>query len=241
MYGEDLAFIHDAGFADFALGAAPGVLAELRRHGLRDALVVDLGCGSGLWAGELVSNGYRVIGVDISDSMISIARRRVPAAEFRVESLFDFELPKCGAITALGECFNYLFDREATRQGLVRLFRRAYDALADDGLLIFDLAGPGQVPAGEKVRMFTEGDGWVVLAEKEEDAKRCILTRRIVTFRKGKASYRRSDEIHRQRLFEPGEIAGHLRSIGFRVRVARGFGQYKLLPGRAAFIARKPG
>ena len=52
-YGEDLAYIHDVGFGDFALGAAPGMLEILRRSGIRGALVVDLGCGSGLWAREL--------------------------------------------------------------------------------------------------------------------------------------------------------------------------------------------
>jgi hypothetical protein len=33
-YGEDLAYIHDAGFGEFALGAAPGMLEILRRSGL---------------------------------------------------------------------------------------------------------------------------------------------------------------------------------------------------------------
>lgn len=239
-YGEDLAFIHHTGFGDFALSAASGVLAELRRCGVRDGLVIDLGCGSGLWANELVHNGYRVIGVDISESMIAIARGQVPDAEFRVESLFSFEFPACRAITALGECINYLFDPAGTRQAVVGLLRRAYRALLPGGLMIFDLAEPGQVAPGEKVRIFTEGDGWVVLTEKEEDSMRSILTRRIVTFRGSEACYRRSDEIHRQRLFRSSWIAGQLRSIGFRVRVARSYGQYRLPPRRAAFIARKP-
>src|SRR5215210_1955469 len=49
-YGEDLAYIHDVGHAEFALGAAPGILEILDPNGMHDGLVVDLGCGSGRWA-----------------------------------------------------------------------------------------------------------------------------------------------------------------------------------------------
>ena len=100
-YGEDLAYIHDAGHADFALLSAPGILEILARGG--DGLVVDLGCGSGQWARELVDAGYRVIGIDISEAMIELSRKRVPEAEFRVGSLFDADIPPCQAVTAVSE------------------------------------------------------------------------------------------------------------------------------------------
>ena len=57
FYREDLAYIHDVGHADFALRSAPGILEILRESGLRDGLVVDLGCGSGLWARKLLQAG----------------------------------------------------------------------------------------------------------------------------------------------------------------------------------------
>src|SRR3712207_1396295 len=45
-YGEDLAYIHDVGHAEFALAAAPGIMEILESNGIHDGLVVDLGCGS---------------------------------------------------------------------------------------------------------------------------------------------------------------------------------------------------
>src|SRR5262245_26473393 len=65
-YREDLAYIHDVGFSAFALQAAPGLLALLRRGGVTQGLVVDLGCGTGLWAAELLRAGYQVLGVDVA-------------------------------------------------------------------------------------------------------------------------------------------------------------------------------
>src|ERR1051326_4058162 len=102
-YGDDLAYIHDAGFGGFANGSAPGLLALLDRAGLAARLVVDLGCGSGIWARHLTDAGFPVVGVDISPAMIKLARKRVPEAEFHVASFLDFEISACGAVTALGE------------------------------------------------------------------------------------------------------------------------------------------
>ena len=86
------------------------MLEILARRQIGEGLVVDLGCGSGLWARELTKACYRVLGIDISKSMIAIARRRVPEVEFRVGSVFDADVPLCGAVTAIGEVLNYLFD-----------------------------------------------------------------------------------------------------------------------------------
>jgi SAM-dependent methyltransferase len=239
-YKEGLAYIHDIGFGDFALESAPGILEILDRNEIREGLVVDLGCGSGLWARELTKAHYDVLGVDISESMIAIARRRVPEAEFRVGSLYETDIPPCDAVTALGEVLNYLFDQEDGNKALVQLFRRVYHALTPGGVFIFDTAEPGQVMPGARTRGFSEGEDWVVLIEKEEDLERATLTRRITSFRKVGEHYRRADEVHRQRLYKATDVAEELRREGFRVRTMRSYGRYDLPRAHVAFVARKP-
>lgn len=238
-YKEDLAYIHDVGHTDFARRSAPGILEILRRSRVGGGLVVDLGCGSGVWARELTRAGYKVLGIDISESMIRIARRRAPSAEFRVESMFKADIPACDAVTSISECLNYLFDSDGDGRRLARLFRRIYDALNPGGVFIFDVAEPGQIKKGGKVRGFSEGPGWVTALEKEEDEARQIFTRRITSFRKVGNHYRRDDEIHRQRLYRSSEIVAQLRETGFRVRVVHSYGEHDLPPRHAAFIARK--
>jgi SAM-dependent methyltransferase len=201
--------------------------------------VIDLGCGSGLWAQELTKAGYRVLGIDISEQMIAIARKRVPEAEFRVGSLFDADIPPCQAVTAVGEVLNYLFDSKGDGEELLSLFRRVYAALARGGVFVFDLAEPGQVLPRTATRGFTEGEGWVVLLEKEEDTEQGTLTRRIVTFRRTTHCYRRDDEVHRLRLLGTTEVAKQLRQAGFRVWTRRAYGRYRLPRVHAAFVARK--
>jgi SAM-dependent methyltransferase len=166
-YKEDLAYIHDVGHSDYALKSAPGILEILAQNNIPEGLVVDLGCGSGLSASELTKVHYQVLGVDISESLVAIARTRVPSAEFRVESLFKIDIPFCNVVISIGECLNYLFDSDNNCQTLIQLFERIYNALAPGGVFIFDIAEPGQVIVGNRMKHFTEGEDWIVLVEKE--------------------------------------------------------------------------
>jgi SAM-dependent methyltransferase len=237
-YKDDLAYIHDRGFGDFAKNSAPGLLMMLRQAEIATGLVVDLGCGSGLWARELVDAGYDVLGIDISSAMIDIARRRVPQGEFHVASLLEAKLPACDAVTSLGECFNYLFDKSNSIRQLRRLFRRIYTALKPGGLLIFDIAEPGR-GKGPRQR-HKQGDDWAVIVEVDEDRSTDRLTRRITSFRRVGELYARDEEVHRLQLYSRSEVANELRAAGFRVRTVRAYGEQTMIEGCVGFVARKP-
>jgi SAM-dependent methyltransferase len=238
-YRDDLAYIHDTGF-DFAVRAATPVLLErMRQNGLVHGLVVDLGCGSGIWAQDLVAAGYDVLGIDISAAMIALCRQRVPQGRFRLQSLLDAAIPACVAVTALGEGFNYLFDAGNTDAALSALLRRIYSALQPGGLLAFDVAVPGRVPGSGSQRSYKEGNDWAVLVSTEEDRARRRLTRHITSFRKVGKLYRRDHEVHELRLLVASELARELRDLGFRVRMHHAYGDLRLPRGWVGFLARK--
>jgi SAM-dependent methyltransferase len=240
FYREDLAYVHDVGHAGFALRSAPGILGILRDNGIPGGLVVDLGCGSGLWARELLRAGFGVLGIDISDAMVEIAREKAPGAEFRVGSLFEAPIPPCDAVMAVGEVLNYLFDPENEKRGLEGVFGRVYGALRPGGVFVFDVLGPGQVPPGTTARGCRVGENWAVFSEREEDVGRGTMERRIVGFRKVGEHYRREDEVHRVRLYEPYEVAYGLDRAGFQVRTMDPYGGHPLGENHAAFAARRP-
>jgi SAM-dependent methyltransferase len=237
-YQDDLAYIHDTGFGGFARGSSPGLLSLFRQSGIAGGLVVDLGCGSGIWARQLADAGYQVLGVDISPAMIDLARRRVPEGRFHVGSFVRFPIPPCRAVTALGEVFNYLFDPEISLRTLRRVCERVFHALTPAGLLVFDVAQPGRCKG--LTQRFMEGQDWACLVELRRDVARQRLTRRIVSFRKVGDAYRRHEESHTQQLYPGTKVAEMLRAVGFRVRQARRYGDHALRPGVVALVARKP-
>lgn len=238
FYANDLAYVHDVGFGEFADASAPGLLDIMRTSGVTEGLVVDLGCGSGIWARHLLKAGYEVLGIDISPAMIALARDRAPAAEYHLGSHVRTEIPPCVAVTALGEVLNYLADEDNGMVALDRLFGRAFQSLAPGGLLIFDVAEPGRGRGSRQGHW--SGPDWVCLVEREEDSRTQRLTRRITTFRRFGESWRRRDETHVAQLYEGSAVVRLLRDAGFRVRVMRGYGAKHFPQALVGFIARKP-
>jgi SAM-dependent methyltransferase len=229
IYGSDLARVHDIAFGGWARDAAPFVLARLREAGIIDGRVVELGCGGGVVAAELLEAGYAVLGVDASAEMLAIARVRAPGATFVEGSLHAVELPPCVAITAIGECVNY-----DGPPSLEPLFRRAWTALEPGGLLVFDAAAPGREPEGRR-RGRHEGAGWVMSVDAAEDRAARTLTRRIALVRDGRSS----EELHVLRLYERDEVVDWLEASGFAVVCHSSYGAARALPAVHVYVATR--
>ncbi|MBV8518039.1 MAG: methyltransferase domain-containing protein [Acidobacteria bacterium] len=230
-YRDDLAYIHHVGFTGFAEAASLGILERLWRNGIREGLVVDTGCGSGVLARELTHAGFDVFGIDASEAMLAIARETAPRARFAQGSFASAELPDANAIVAVGEVLNYgTFDD-------VRAFvARASTALRANGLLLFDVAERDSYPAHDEHRV--DGKDWSVIVVRESDGR--TLTRRVLSFRELDGRVARDDETHTLELYDRAELLALLRGAGFRVRVARGYGAGARVPkGHAVYIAQK--
>jgi SAM-dependent methyltransferase len=220
-YGPDLAYIHHTGFGEFAESAAPGLLEILWKHGIRDGLIVEMGCGSGILARELTRAGFEVLGVDASPSMIALAKETSPGARFDVGTFATYEIPRCKAVIAMGEVLNY-----GGRKSFPQLFASCAKAGA---MLIFDFAERGSYPPYDERRV--DGQDFTVIAIKKSDGVH--LTREVTTYREG----RRSRETHLLELYDRAEIAGTLRDFGYRVRFRRSYGTRRLPKGHAVCLA----
>ena len=226
----DGAWIHHAGFSEFAASASAGVIALLHAHRIEDGLVIDIGCGSGVLSRALTDAGFDVLGIDASSAMIELARANAPEARFEVARFAEAELPTCKAIIAMGEVLNY-----ATLDEVRTFIANATNALAPDGLLLFDVAERGAYPEHEEKRI--GGDDWSVIVIKDSDGHN--LTRRILTFRNIDGVARRDDETHVLELYSRDELKAILREHGFRVRIRRSYGTRRLPKGHAVYQAVK--
>jgi len=246
VYRADLAHIHHEGFSEFARSAAPGVLELLRRAGIDQGRVVEVGCGSGVLARELAKAGYEVVAYDASPAMIELARRVIPSEvegspeadsftagdpstslgmtpRFAVARFEDAPLTNADAILAMGEVLNY---------GDIRSFLPRAAASAAR-FLLFDIAEKGSYPAYDERRI--GGDDWSVIVVKESDGAR--LTRRVLTFRQLGGQTHRDEEMHHLELYDRDEILSLL--PGFRVRIRRSYGRRRLPKGHAVYVATR--
>jgi SAM-dependent methyltransferase len=110
----------------------------LRAHGLGpEATLVDLGCGTGLFATAAASEAKRVVGVDVSGAMLDFARRRSDAVEWVEAGFLTYE--HVGEPPQLVHSRNALHHLPDFWKGVALV--RVHDLLAPGGIFVLrDLA-----------------------------------------------------------------------------------------------------
>ncbi len=117
---------------------APFLLQTLSRGPQRS--VIDLGCGTGEHSRFLASEGFRVVGLDSSESMIARAREPAPLEGLRflqgdireVDELLD---QRFGVAICLGNTLVHFLERGE----LERAARAVSTVLLEDGLFILQI------------------------------------------------------------------------------------------------------
>ncbi|NEO40915.1 MAG: alpha/beta fold hydrolase [Moorea sp. SIOASIH] len=131
--------------ATYAIGEKASFLKALGN--IQGKKILDLGCGAGFYTQLLKKKGAaKIVGVDISEEMIRVAREKEEQTQLGVEYLvFDVaEMPKLGSfdlVTAVG-----LFHHAKDRDHLLKIFLRIYNNLAKNGRLIALTANPDFYP-----------------------------------------------------------------------------------------------
>ena len=97
--------------------------------------VLELGCGTGGIL-EVLSRDYDVSGVDLSEEMLKIARRKNPNVSFSKQSIVDFKLDKkFDAVICVYDTINHLTKFSEWK----KLFRNVYKHLNQSGIFLFDI------------------------------------------------------------------------------------------------------
>ncbi|MCC9155783.1 methyltransferase domain-containing protein [Streptomyces parvulus] len=165
-----------------------------------DGQVADLGCGPGRVTAHLASLGLRVFGLDLSASMLAIARRENPGLRFEQGSMLELDLPD----GALAGAVSWYSSIHTPWERLPDLFGEIARVLAPGGhlLLGFQVGDEPSLldrPFGHPVALefqrrrpeamagLLEGSGFTVLSRtvrtQEEDSsakipQACLIARR---------------------------------------------------------------
>lgn len=102
-------------------------------------LVVDLGCGTGTLTEMLYEKGYDMVGIDNSDSMLSVAmdKKNVNGSDilYLLQDMRELELySTVGTIISICDSVNYILDEDE----LLEVFERVNNYLYPGGIFIFD-------------------------------------------------------------------------------------------------------
>lgn len=67
--------------------------AKLKQH-LPFGKIIELGCGDGQGASEIIKEGYDYVGTDVSQALVKIAQERVPRGTFMQSSIYELPFEK---------------------------------------------------------------------------------------------------------------------------------------------------
>ena len=95
--------------------AMRGVLLGWLPADLSGQRLLDAGCGTGALSAEAARRGAEVVAVDLSETLVSLARERAPhGVEFRVGDMLDPQLGRFDHVVAMDSLIHYPA-REAAR------------------------------------------------------------------------------------------------------------------------------
>ncbi len=137
MY-ESFARVYDAFMDDVPYEEWCEVLTSmLAQQGIRDGLVLDLGCGTGAMTRLLAKAGYDMIGVDSSLDMLQIATEREREnILYLQQDMREFELyGTVRAVVSVCDSLNYITSEE----DLLTVFRLVSNYLDPGGWFLFDM------------------------------------------------------------------------------------------------------
>lgn len=187
----------------------------LWKYGVKEGLVLDLGCGTGTMTELLAGEGYDMIGVDSSEEMLEMAmEKRIRSGRdilYLCQDMREFELyGTVRAVVSVCDCMNYILDPEDLEQ----VFRLANNYLDPGGVFIFDLNTEYKYrQMGETTIAENREDGSFIWDNYYDEEERINEYDLAVFVKEGDDGlYRKYEETHYQRAYRPEEI----REIGER-------------------------
>ena len=219
------------------------LIRTMKKHGIKDGLVLDLGCGTGEMTRRLKNRGYDMIGVDVSAEMLGIAAGKDSEGILYLnQDMREFELyGTVRAIVSVCDSMNYLTDPE----DFVQTLKLANNYLDPKGIFIFDLKTVHfyRDVAGESV--FGENlDDCSYLWENYYDKESGINEYALTLFLKEGNAYKKSEEVHYQRAYGISEIRKMVKKSGLKLLEiidADDYGEVKRNSERIYVIAQEVG
>lgn len=112
------------------------IIYALVPKNLKNKKLLDVGCGPGIHMNKYVSRGAKGVGVDISESMITLAKKHCPKAEFFVGDMTRLNLKKYSFdIITSSFAVDYVKDLDAFALSIQNLLKK-------NGLFICSLPHP---------------------------------------------------------------------------------------------------
>ena len=178
-----------------------------------DAKITEIGCGTGMMTGMLADEGFSMTGIDLSESMLKMAKAKRNDINYINMDMRDIHLSeKQDVIFSVGDSMNYLL----TIDDLSKTMKSARDNLKKNGLLIFDLKTEHFFKSQlDKYTYKEDLKDFSYVWKNSYDENKHIHYYYLWFKHKTKDGIKRETEIHKQRAFFAKDIKEAALMAGF--------------------------
>jgi len=176
--------------------------------------VLEVGCGTGNLTRELVKLGYDVVGVDVSDGMLRVARNKVPGVRFVKADVREMDIgERFDAVVSTFDSLNNLLNEE----DLSLAFRKIREHLKPKGIFVGDLNTPYAMTSDWNDTLFVKElkNGALTLWRGEYLGDGIAQLRLTIFQPVGEGLYRKMEETFRERGYSPATVMRLLKNAGF--------------------------
>lgn len=195
------------------------LVSLLHHYGCRDGIVLELGCGTGSLTELLDDHGYDMIGIDLSEDMLSQAmEKRAESGKnilYLLQDMREFELyGTVAAAVSICDSMNYLTETE----DLIATLKLVNNYLDPGGYFIFDLNTRYKYEQvmGNQTIAEDRGDA-AFIWENDFDPDTALNRYDLTLFMEDEdGRYSRFDEEHIQRAYSIEDIQAAATAAGMR-------------------------
>ena len=189
-------------------------------EGVKDGILLDLGCGTGSVTELLAKSGFDMIGIDNSEEMLEIAMEK--RAESGLDILYllqdmrEFELyGTVKGVVSICDSMNYILDDE----DLLDVFKLVHNYLDNEGIFIFDMKTMHEYANVMADNTFAEDREessfiWENYYDEEEEINQYDLS---IFVKEEDGRYRKYEETHLQRAYEQETVEELIKESGLEL------------------------
>lgn len=188
----------------------------LNQEDVHPRSAIDLACGTGSVALLLAQQYCRVLGVDMSEEMLTVAFQRAQEQgvmpTFVCQKLQELRLPRAVdmAVCAL-DGLDYILDPKDCKEAI----RRVYQALNPGGIFIFDVNTPEKLRSMDGQVFLDEDDDVYCVWRGEFDEATNICSYGMDLFQREGENWYRSFEEHKEYAYTVPQLTDFLKAAGF--------------------------
>ncbi len=193
------------------------IAALFERRNASTETILELACGTGNMAIRLSERGYSCTGLDISESMLTLAGEKASAKglsiPFILQDMGKLEYnKKTDAVLCLCDGINYMTNKSDVGE----LFGKVSGIINPDGIFIFDISSEFKISTVLGNNVFAENKPEVsYIWENFYDGRKKLIEMFLTFFGKEGELYSKHEEVHTQRAYGADELEEMLRYAGF--------------------------